>query len=78
MTEHPSGLRRPRAETGTTLLSALQMTNRYLAVIRGRIDTLLQADLPEYVKSDLAMVCQAEQEASQIVRGMTIFCHKNL
>ena len=65
-------------DTGKKMLDALQAANTYLAMIHSRIETLLHTEIPEYVKSDLALVYRAEQEVSQIVRSMTIFCHKHL
>lgn len=63
-------------DTGETIQGALQMLNKYLAMINGRLEILLLSDLPEYVKTDLVTVYQAEQEASQIVRDLNFFCHK--
>ena len=54
----------------------IQGINKYLAVINGGLEILLLSDLPDYVKSDLAMLYQAEKEASQIVRNLSIFYHK--
>jgi DNA integrity scanning protein DisA with diadenylate cyclase activity len=62
--------------TGETIQEALQALNKYLAMINGRLEILLLLDLPEYVTADLVKAYQAEQEASQIVRGLNIFCHK--
>ena len=45
-------------------------------MINGRLEILLLSDLPEYVTADLVKAYQAEQEASQIVRNLNIFCHK--
>jgi hypothetical protein len=64
------------SETGETIQGALQALNKYLAMINGRLEILLLLDLPEYVTADLVKAYQAEQEASQIVRGLNIFCHK--
>lgn len=63
-------------DTGETIQGALQMLNKYLSMINGRLEILLLSDLPEYVKTDLVTVYQAEQEASQIVRDLNFFCHK--
>jgi hypothetical protein len=63
--------------TGETIQEALQALNKYLAMINGRLEILLLSDLPEYVMVDLHKVYHAEQEASQIVRGLNIFCHKS-
>lgn len=64
-------------DTGETILNALQVINRHLAVINGRLEMLLLSDLPEYVMSDLIKAYQAEKEASQIVHGLNLFCHKS-
>ena len=61
---------------GEILLNGLQSINKYLAIINSRLELLLLSDLPDYVKSDLVNMVQAEQEASQIVRGLNLFCHK--
>lgn len=76
------GVRNSRLEdtpddTGKTILDALQGINRHLAMINGRLEMLLLSDLPEYVLSDLIKAYQAEQEASQIVHGLNLFCHKS-
>jgi hypothetical protein len=63
-------------DTGETIQGALRMLNTYLAMINNRLEILLLSDLPEYVMADLVKAHQAEQEASQIVRGLNIFCHK--
>jgi hypothetical protein len=63
-------------DTGETIQGALQALNKYLAMINGRLEILLLSDLPEYVTADLVKAYQAEQEASQIVRDLNIFCHK--
>jgi hypothetical protein len=63
-------------DTGKTIQDALQALNKYLAMINGRLEVLLLSDLPEYVTADLVKAYQAEQEASQIVRDLNIFCHK--
>ncbi len=62
--------------TGKIILDGLQGINRYLAMINSRLEMLLRSDLPEYVKPDLVNMIQAEQEASQILRGLSLFCHK--
>ena len=59
-----------------TLLNGLAGINQYLAVINSRLETLLLSDLPDYVISDLIKAYQAEEEASQIVRSLNIYCHK--
>ena len=59
-----------------TILEGIQGINKYLAVINGGLEILLLSDLPDYAKSDLAMLYQAEKEASQIVRNLSIFYHK--
>jgi hypothetical protein len=64
-------------DTGKTILDALQGINRHLAIINGRLEMLLLSDLPEYVLSDLIKAYQAEQDASQIVHGLNLFCHKS-
>ena len=61
-----------------TLMEGLKGIDRYLAVINSRLEVLLLSDLPDYVKADLANIYQAEKEASQILRGLNIFCHKTL
>ena len=63
-------------DTGKIILDGLQGINRYLAMINNRLEMLLRSDLPEYVKPDLVNMIQAEQEASQILRGLSLFCHK--
>ena len=68
-------LKRPD-ETGKTILNGLQGINRYLAVINSRLEMLLLSDLPEYVKSDLVNMVQAEREASQILQSLRLLCHK--
>lgn len=62
----------------TTILNALQGMNKYLAAINGRIEVLLLSDAPEYMRSDMMAVYQAERELSRIVRSLTIYCHKAL
>ena len=61
----------------TTIIEGLQGINTYLAMINGRLETLLLSDLPDYIKADLVKIYQAEEEASQIVRSLNIFCHKH-
>lgn len=61
-----------------TLLNGLGGINQYLALINSRLETLLLSDLPDYVMSDLVKAYQAEEEASQIVRSLKIYCHKTL
>ena len=65
-------------ESLETLLNGLGGINQYLAVINSRLETLLLSDLPDYIMSDLVKVYQAEEEASQIVRSLKIYCHKTL
>ena len=62
--------------TGKIILDGLQGINRYLAIINSRLEMLLLSDLPDYVKSDLANMIQAEQEASQILHNLNLYCHK--
>jgi hypothetical protein len=66
------------AVNGNTILDGLQGVNAHLAMINSRLETLLLSDLPEYVMADLVRVYQAEQEASQIVHSLNIYCHKNM
>ncbi len=66
----------PDNDTGRTILDTLQAINRPLAMINGRLEMLIHSDLPEYVISDLVQVYKAEQEVSQIVRSLNLFCHK--
>jgi hypothetical protein len=68
----------PTDDALNTLLNGLQGINRYLALINSRIEPLLLSDLPDYVMADLIKVYQAEAEASQIVRSLTIHCHKTV
>ena len=63
---------------GETILDGLQGINRYMAIINSRLEMLLLSDLPDYVKSDLVNMVQAEQEATQILRNLSIHCHKRL
>lgn len=63
---------------GKMILDGLHGINKYLAIINSRLEMLLLSDLPEYVKSDLVNMVQAEQEASQILRSLNLFCHKHL
>ena len=63
-------------ETMKPILDGLQGINRYLAMINNRLEMLLLSDLPDYVMTDLVKVYQAEEEASQIVRSLNIYCHK--
>lgn len=65
-------------EAGTTILDGLRGINTYLAMINSRLETLLLSDLPDYITADLVKVYQAEEEASQIVRSLNIYCHKHL
>lgn len=58
------------------ILDGLQGINRYLAMINNRLEMLLLSDLPDYVMADLVKAYQAEEEASQIVRSLNIYCHK--
>lgn len=60
------------------ILDGLHGINKYLAIINGRLEMLMLSDLPEYIKSDLVNMVQAEQEASQILRSLNLFCHKHL
>ena len=66
------------ADNGSTIINGLQGVNAHLALINSRLEMLLLSDLPEYVMADLVKVYQAEQEASQIVRSLNIYCHKNM
>lgn len=66
------------AETGQTIQTALKGIDKYLAMMNGRLEVLIMSDLPDYVKADLATVYEAEQAASQILKGLSIFCHKRL
>lgn len=68
----------PTAETGRTIQEALKGIDKYLAMMNGRLEVLIMSDLPEYVKTDLATLYEAEQAASQILKGLSIFCHKSL
>ncbi|WP_319524583.1 hypothetical protein [uncultured Desulfosarcina sp.] len=63
-------------ETVKPIIDGLQGINRYLAMINNRIEMLLLSDLPDYVMTDLIKLYQAEEEASQIVRSLNIYCHK--
>lgn len=63
---------------GKTIIEGLQGINAHLAMISSRLEMLLLSDLPEYLMADLVNVYQAEQEASQIVRSLNIYCHKNI
>jgi len=63
-------------ETVETILNGLRGIDRYLAMINNRLEMLLLSDLPEYIMADLVKVYQAEEEASQIVRSLNIYCHK--
>ena len=63
-------------DTGKTILAALQGINTYLAMINGRLEMLMQSNLPDYVMADLVKAYQAEQEASQILHSLNLFCHK--
>ena len=63
---------------GKTIIEGLQGINAYLAMISSRLEMLLLSDLPEYIMADLVNVYQAEEEASQIVRSLKIYCHKNI
>jgi len=65
-------------DAGRTVLDGLRGINTYLAMINSRLETLLLSDLPDYITADLVKVYQAEEEASQIVRSLNIFCHKHL
>lgn len=65
-------------DTGRTILDGLRGIDRYLAMMNGRLEILLMSDLPDYVKDDLVNIYQAEQEASQILKGLSILCHKRL
>ena len=64
------------AYSGKTVLDGLQGIDTFLAMINSRLETLLLSDLPDYLMDDLIKVYQAEQEASQIVRSLRIYCHK--
>lgn len=61
---------------GEIILDGLQGMNRYLAIINSRLEMLLLSDLPEYVKADLVNMVKAEREASQILKSLNVFCHK--
>jgi len=63
-------------ETVKPIIDGIQGINRYLAMINSRLEMLLLSDLPDYVMADLVKVYQAEEEASQIVRSLNIYCHK--
>ena len=63
---------------GNTILDGLQGVNAHLAMINSRLEMLLLSDLPEYIMADLVKVYQAEQEASQIVHSLNIYCHKHM
>ena len=65
-------------DAGKTILDGLQGINSYLAMINSRLETLLLSDLPDYLTADLIKIYQAEEEASQIVRSLNIYCHKKL
>ena len=64
--------------SGETVRNALKGIDKYLAMMNGRLEMLLMSDLPDYVMADLITIYQAEQEASQILRGLNIFCNKHL
>jgi len=63
-------------ETVKPIIDGLQGINRYLAMMNSRLEMLLLSDLPDYVMVDLVKVYQAEEEASQILRSLNIYCHK--
>ena len=64
-------------QNGKIILDALEGVVRNLSMINARLELLLNTDPPEFVKSDLIRAYEAERHASQIVRNLTIFCHKN-
>ena len=66
------------ANVETTILAGIQGINKYLAMINSGLEVLLLSDLPEYMMSDLIRLYQAEQEASQIVHKLNLFCHRSL
>jgi len=66
------------ADVEKTILEGIKGINRYLAMINSGLEVLLFSDLPDYVMPDLIRLYQAEQEASQIVHTLNLFCHKTL
>lgn len=51
--------------------------NRHLAVIKGRVEIILLAGCPEYIKSDLITVSDAEREITQLARCLTVVLTKS-
>lgn len=60
------------------ILDGLHGIDKYLAIINSRLEMLLLSNLPDYVKSDLVNMAEAEQEASQILHSLSLLCHKQL
>lgn len=60
-----------------TYLEALGAMNRYLAVIKGRVEIILLAGCPEYIQSDLITVSDAEREITQLVRCLSMALTKS-
>lgn len=63
---------------GKMILDGLHGIDKHLAMINSQLEMLLLANLPDYVKSDLANMAKAEQEASQILHILSLLCHKQL
>ena len=63
---------------GKAILDGLHGIDKYLAMINGQLEMLLLANLPDYVKADLVNMARAEREASQILRKLSLLCHKQL
>jgi len=63
---------------GKVILDGLHAIDKHLAIINSRLEMLLHTNLPDYVKSDLVNMAKAEQAASQILRNLSLFCHKQL
>jgi uncharacterized protein YeeX (DUF496 family) len=60
------------------ILDGLHGINKHLAIINSRLELLLLANLPDYVKSDLSCMAKSEQEASQILHSLSLLCHRQL
>ncbi len=63
---------------GEQIIDILQIINRYLAILNGRLEVMMQMDLSDYMKTDLTRMYEAENEISQLVRTLNIFCHTTL
>ena len=62
-----------RIDINETILISIKEMNEHLSVINGRIYMLLQLDLPDYLRSNLTAVHEAEMKVSQIVRNINLF-----